>query len=1074
MARADADRNLLFGIIALQLEFIDRDALVAAMNSWVLRKGDPLGAILCEHGALADADRAAIDALVQRHLERHVGDAERSLAALSSIGSARRALEAIADSDVQATLSSIASDRHDDELHTRAPDLSTPLARGDRFRVVRFHAKGGLGVVSVAIDQELDRRVALKEIQDEHADEPASRARFLMEAEVTGKLEHPGIVPVYGLGHDPTGRPFYAMRFIDGESSLKDAIRRYHDGTPSDPGARALQLQELLRRFLDVCNAVAYAHARGVLHRDLKPGNVLLGPFGETLVVDWGLAKVTGRADVDASGMSSEPLRTSSSSGSHGETLGGRPLGTPAYASPEQVAGRLDDLGTTTDVYGLGATLYHLLTGRQPFEPGPDMLARVVRGEFPRPRQVKGDVPAALEAICLKAMALKSGDRYDSPRALADDVKRWLADEPVAAHREPLAERARRWMRRHRTAVTATAASSIVGLVGLAVVAVLQASHAGRLDEKNRALRAANAEIAAARDRAEARERLASQAVDRFREAVVDNTDVRNRPDLGPLRKKLLREPLEFYRKLREEIAASGDRSPAALARLAHSEFELGRLSAVIASPTDAARSFRAAIDILATLGDDPAHRAGLAEAERQLGVLRFAEGRPTAAKEGFERARAIYEEVVRARPDDPSFGVGLARTCSDLGDLDGDHGRIDEALADYDRARSILAAIHRTAPGVASYRAALANTEHNLAILQRRRGRLDESLAGYRRALDLRRGLARDFPDVAEYRAGVAMSGHNLANVLRDLGRSKEALAAYEDAVEQDRALVRDEPAVVNYRMNLATASYNLATHQSRLGRKADAVASYGQAIEALDALAREFPTTVAYRSQLGMAHSALGLVQEGRSRFDEAMASHDRAIAALEPVLRDHPDDLGVRSNLGSAWHNRGKALLLSGRVEEAVASFHKAIAHQRRAFEASPQFVQYRRFLSNHYNAQAEAFRRLGRPSEAAESFDGARRLWADDPVELYNIACFLVNCIPQAGPGGGPPTAEQEAGSRRCADLAVAVLRDSVRAGWRDGAHMAQDTDLDLIRDRPDFRRLEGTLLDRAFPARPFAR
>ena len=157
------------------------------------------------------------------------------------------------------------------------------------------HAKGGLGQVSVALDQELDRPVALKEIQGRHADEPQSRARFVQEAEITGKLEHPGIIPVYGLGYDLSGRPYYAMRFIHGDS-LKEAIAAFHgdQALKRDAVARMSRVRELLRRFTDVCNAIAYAHSRGVLHRDLKPGNIMLGPFGETLVVDWGLAKPVG------------------------------------------------------------------------------------------------------------------------------------------------------------------------------------------------------------------------------------------------------------------------------------------------------------------------------------------------------------------------------------------------------------------------------------------------------------------------------------------------------------------------------------------------------------------------------------------------------------------------------------------------------------------------------------------------------------------------------------------------------------------------------------------------------------
>src|SRR5262249_45268433 len=148
-----------------------------------------------------------------------------------------------------------------------------------RFRPLRLHAKGGLGEVHLADDGELHRQVALKRIQADHADDPDSRHRFLREAEITGGLEHPGIVPVYGLGMDADGRPYYAMRFIKGES-LKQAIEHFHqaEGPKRDPGERTLALRELLGRFVAVCNAVAYAHSRGVLHRDLKPDNVMLGP----------------------------------------------------------------------------------------------------------------------------------------------------------------------------------------------------------------------------------------------------------------------------------------------------------------------------------------------------------------------------------------------------------------------------------------------------------------------------------------------------------------------------------------------------------------------------------------------------------------------------------------------------------------------------------------------------------------------------------------------------------------------------------------------------------------------------
>ena len=218
------DRNLLFGILAVQMDFITRDQLIAGLNSWVLNKAKPLGAILVEQKALSLDRHTLLDALVVAHLKQHDDDPQKSLAAVSSVSSVRNDLQMIADANVQASLMQLGAV---DPYATRSPTVGTPTSSGTRFRILRPHAKGGLGEVFVAQDEELHREVALKEIQDRHADNQDSRTRFLLEAEITGGLEHPGIVPVYGLGQYADGRPFYAMRFIRGDS-LKEAIDRFH------------------------------------------------------------------------------------------------------------------------------------------------------------------------------------------------------------------------------------------------------------------------------------------------------------------------------------------------------------------------------------------------------------------------------------------------------------------------------------------------------------------------------------------------------------------------------------------------------------------------------------------------------------------------------------------------------------------------------------------------------------------------------------------------------------------------------------------------------------------------------
>ena len=392
-----SDRNLLFGIVALQMDLITRDALIAAMNAWVLAKERSLGELLEEQGGLAAGDRALLEPLVNRHIEQHGGDAAQSLASLSSVEWIRHGLAAHgpADGEFQLSLNRLRSPGAEQDPHATEPHVSAGGRAGARFRILKFHARGGLGEVFVAEDAELHREVALKQIQDRHASHSESRSRFLLEAEITGGLEHPGIVPVYGLGHNDLGRPFYAMRFIKGDS-LREAIARFHDGRAQVPisGERMLALQKLLRRFLDVCNAIGYAHSRGVLHRDIKPGNIMVGQYGETLVVDWGLAKVVGTREGGVEGT----LRPPSASGSS-ETLPGSAIGTPAFMSPEQAAGRLDELGPQSDVYSLGATLYCLMTGKSPIDgAGLDIdriLDRVQRGEIPAPRHVDPGVPRA-------------------------------------------------------------------------------------------------------------------------------------------------------------------------------------------------------------------------------------------------------------------------------------------------------------------------------------------------------------------------------------------------------------------------------------------------------------------------------------------------------------------------------------------------------------------------------------------------------------------------------------------------------------------------------------------------------
>ena len=544
MSNPTSDRNLLYGLHALQNGLIADVQLIAALKMWSFSKDVPLGEILVQLGSLTDDLRLRLDRMVADHIALFDGDAGRSLALLSSADVIAKAIgREVEDEDVNRSLVNISvrqiSPKSDFATQSYSPaqavhDLVSPnesggkqntgnyqpsRAKGDqtRFQILQEHASGGLGRVSIALDSELNRRVALKEIRPEHASQIESRSRFVREAEITGQLEHPGIVPIYALGAHADGRPYYAMRFVKGDS-LKTAISRYYEQKNDDTPERNLQFRELLQRFVDVCNAVGYAHSRGVLHRDLKPDNIMLGKFGETLVVDWGLAKAGREQDIKSSNPDQSLLIARTLSG-NSDTVAGHAIGTPAYMSPEQAEGKLDQLGPTSDVYSLGATLYHVLTGSPAFRSSEEspVIKRVIAGEFPAPRAVNPKVSKVLEAVCLKSMRLQQSDRYQTPGELAAEVERWLADEPVLASPESKTEQLSRWVRKNRSTAIAGVSVLLVTAIAAAVVAVAVSAANQRLtvseaNERKERARAEESEVQARASEAKAKEYLSYAA----------------------------------------------------------------------------------------------------------------------------------------------------------------------------------------------------------------------------------------------------------------------------------------------------------------------------------------------------------------------------------------------------------------------------------------------------------------------------------------------------------------------------------------------------------------------------------
>ena len=360
-----------------------------------------------------------------------------------------------------------------------AESLQTTGSSGstNRFKIIRRHAEGGLGLVSLAEDMHFGRDVAVKEIKEGFAYNPQNRSRFIYEAEITGRLEHPGVVPVYAIGRHQDGRPYYAMRFVTG-SSLSKAIKELHK--PDEQDQFHTRLRSLLARFQSVCNTIEYAHSRNVIHRDLKPDNIMMGGYGENLVVDWGLAK---SLKTQGSENKTESVTQNQQSNSH--TRIGSVVGTPYYMSPEQASGESTTVGPQSDVYSLGATLYEILTGHAPFrdqniESVMQLLRLVREGKPTRPRELNPRIPKPLEAICLAAMETKSERRYESAAQIAIDIEQFLADGRVSVAKETFAERVGRWSRKHRSWTLAIGASvlAIALATSLASVVTLRALNA--------------------------------------------------------------------------------------------------------------------------------------------------------------------------------------------------------------------------------------------------------------------------------------------------------------------------------------------------------------------------------------------------------------------------------------------------------------------------------------------------------------------------------------------------------------------------------------------------------------------
>jgi serine/threonine protein kinase/tetratricopeptide (TPR) repeat protein len=787
------------------------------------------------------------------------------------------------------------------------------------FKLLEQIGEGGFGVVFMA-EQEapLRRKVALKVLKP-GMDSKQVVARFEAERQALALMDHPHIAHVYGGGETASGRPYFVMELVRGVP-----VTDFCD-------QNRLGVRERLGLFLDVCQAVQHAHQKGVIHRDLKPPNVLVTLHDDkpvVKVIDFGIAKATGQQ------LTEKTLFTNFA----------QMIGTPLYMSPEQAQMSGLDVDTRSDVYSLGVLLYELLTGTTPFDRerlravGYDEIRRIIREEEPaRPStristlgQAASTVSAnrqsdpgrlselfrgELDWIVMKALEKDRNRRYESAGAFAADVQRYLADEPVHACPPSAGYRLRKFARRNKGVLTATMLIAIALVVGM-VVSAWQASNAN----------ARRLEAETARHEAIANLQHAREAVDQMLTRVSEEK-LLNTPQMELLRKALLEDALKFYQRF------------------------------------------------LRQAGSDPAIRLGTGEAYRRTGQIYQRLGQPDQAERAHREALALLEKLLTDSPTDPANRVALALSYNGLGSALSDLGRYAESESalrraigmmqgliadfpehdDYPRMRTAMEAdlawVSERLIRVAGKRKTEAFYRENLRLQEKllaaapndperrhavtyaqielgsclHRGQPQEAERLYRDAIAGNMKLTSQFPHTAEYRTNLADACHGLFLLLRADRRFKEAEEVYREALPHIDKVVADAPRVPYPRRLLIEHYWDYALMLEAAGRPQEADKALQQAITGAEAMWKEFPTYAWAPARLAVVYIHVGNKHQIDGRFSQAEAAYRKALDVSEKSVRALPHK-ELRCRLADSCLNLGLLLKMSERHKEAASVFRK----------------------------------------------------------------------------------------------------------------------------------------------------
>jgi serine/threonine protein kinase/tetratricopeptide (TPR) repeat protein len=822
------------------------------------------------------------------------------------------------------------------------PDMLPGGPLGD-FRILREVGRGGMGVVYEAEQLSLARRVALKVLPFAATMDPRQLQRFHNEARAAAGLHHPNIVPVYAVGSE-RGVHYYAMQLIEGQTlaAAIDALRReagLHAAAPGGPTAsfvpgnepaptpaaetdvrpvaglsteRSVKgpgyYQAVARLGAQAAEALEHAHQLGVVHRDIKPGNLMVDGRGNLWVTDFGLAQVHSDTRV---------------------TMTGDVIGTLRYMSPEQALAQHGVVDHRTDVYSLGVTLYELVTLRPAVDGSSrgEVLRKILDGESPRPRRLNPAVPVDLETILLKAMAREPESRYATAQGLADDLRRFLDDRPIAARRPGLAYRAARWARRHRALV---GAATVVLVLAVAVL-VPSLAYVG-------------AEL----HKAEGYRNFARRAADDFYTDVAEGW-LEQEPGLEDLQRQFLLKALEYYQEFARDDARGWEVRFAA----ARAYRRIGDIQQRLEALGEAERAYAEAAGRLHRLaGEFPARR----EVREELAGCRHAEGnlraqtkRHAEAEASYREAVSLWEQLRSDAPDPVRASRDLGVSVSALGRLLQQTGRSAEAAEAYDRAVVLLDQPPDRSPKGMAYESHFAATLVYLAEIRNDGGRLEQARQLLRRSIEHRRAALKGRPRNPTYRRTLAEALTRLAGIQTRLGEKARAEDSYLEALAIQDRLADDFPMTALYRAELARVHTGLADLLHTTGRSREAVESYHRAADQWGRLVHDFPSSPGHARDLAWllatcpqpsVRDPAGAVEWGRRAVSQAPRGGD-CRRALGAALVGAGDWRGAIAELDQAVALRSGG---DGREWLLLSLAHARLGEQDRAREWYDRSVKW----------------------------------------------------------------------------------------------------------------------------------